>query len=132
MDFQKIDDLTQRLSETEPLGAEKRDALYKAFSRRVTESILRDGVNWGEAAGLHDIYERDPRQWDQDLYWQCDAVSAFFSHHLETGDIMPPHFPMRVAILLREAKEAEREKEFLAACCRHFGSGSWFGERLRN
>ena len=131
MSVQKVDDLTRRLNETEPLGARKRDALYKAFSQRVSETMLDNGVSWGQAAGLQHIYDEDSRQRDQDLSWQCDTVSTFFSHHLETGDIVPSHFPKRIAILLRKAEETEREREFLAAWYRHFGPDGWFGDRLR-
>lgn len=116
----------------------ERKQLYDAFSKRTFAQMADEGVSWGEAAGLGAIYtlaDGDGRKQlvshDQDLDWQCDTVDTFLSHHLSTGDVVPPHFPKRIAILLRKAGERERERAFLEAWCRHFGMMGWFGDRLR-
>ena len=64
---------------------------------------------------------------DKDLGWQIQTVESAFRDYLKTGDIPAPYYPLRVAILLRKAKENERERAFLAAWCRHFEAGSGIG-----
>lgn len=140
MNIQKVDGLIARLNETEPLSPQKRDQLYDAFYRKIFDRAVNTGKTWGEVSGAPAFYRLDDasrREFmkvkNQDLEWQCDTVDFFFSHHRKTGDIVPPHFPKRIAILLRKAKERDREKAFLEAWCRHFshdGRDDWFLERL--
>ena len=69
-----------------------------------------------------------------DLEWQCRTVGEYFTYHQRTGDIIPPHHPERIAILLCKAKELARERAWLAAWCRHFENDSmhgWAGKRRR-
>ena len=134
----RVDLLTQRLNETEPLSKAERKRLYAAFSRQVFSRMTDEGISWGEASGFGSLYVSDYEDFrgkikrtDQNLDWQCDTVGRFLSHHLETGDVVPPYFPRRIAILLSKAKEKERERAFLEAWCRHFGAAGWFGDRLR-
>ena len=61
---------------------------------------------------------------DQNLEWQCETVTAAFRRYQKTGEIPVPHYSMRIAVLLRKAKEFDRERRFLAAWCRHFPSGN--------
>ncbi len=129
--LEKIDKLTQLLNNNEPLSTEWRRELYSAFSRRVVGKMLDDGVSYGKASDAPEFYNQDYqafrghlRKTDQDLGWQCDSVRDAFSGYLKTGEIPAPYFPMRIAILLRKAKETEREKMFLTAWCRHFGTGN--------
>ena len=61
---------------------------------------------------------------DQDLIWQCRTVSKLFDAYQVSGDIPPPHYPMRIAILLKKASDPDRERRFLAAWCRHFPKGN--------
>lgn len=136
--LQKIDRLTQRFNETVPLTDAEQKRLYQTFSRQVSARMIDDGVSRGEAAGLSGFYKSDEGEFrkqlqdtNQDLGWQCDTVDNFLSHHLTTGDVVPPYFPRRIAILLRKAGERERERGFLEAYCRHFGTAGWFGDRLR-
>ena len=139
-DRRKVDGLIARLNETEPLSGEKQDVLHRAFMERTANEMLDSGVSFGEASGAPNWYRLGNgdyrafiKEKNQDLEWQCDTVDFFFSHHRKTGDIVPPHFPKRIAILLRKAKERDREKAFLEAWCRHFshdGRDDWFLERL--
>ena len=64
------------------------------------------------------------RNADQNLDWQCDTVAAGFERFKRPGRFRAPHYPMRIAILLRKARDSDREKQFLAAWCRHFPSGN--------
>ena len=135
--LQKVDRLTQRFNEEKPLTEAERKQLYAAFSRRILAQMADKGLSWGKATGLGALYtsnDGDGRKQllshDQDLGWQCDTVDTFLSHHLRTGDIVPPHFPQRIAILLRKSGERRRERAFLEGWCHHFGTMGWFGARL--
>ena len=56
--------------------------------------------------------------------WQCDTVAAGFERFQKTGEVPAPHYPMRIAILLRKARDFDRERQFLQVWCRHFPSGN--------
>ncbi|MDE0113804.1 MAG: hypothetical protein OXN84_16140 [Albidovulum sp.] len=75
---------------------------------------------------ISDIYSRNHaefkqslREVDQDLGIQCDFVRTFFSRHFQIGEIGVTYYVWRVFVLLRKAKELERELGFLRAVCRH-------------
>ena len=55
----------------------------------------------------------------QDLGIQCDFVQTFFSRHFQIGSVGITYYVWRVFVLLRKAKELERELRFLSAVCRH-------------
>ena len=92
------------------------------------ERVHRQFVDEGRSAfGTPTMYMQDRESFDvlikstgNDLRWQCQTVAAAFIRYLEIGEIPAPYFPMRVAIILRKAKEHARERAFLAAWCRHF------------
>ena len=62
-----------------------------------------------------------------DLPAQVKIVRETFAYWLKTGDIVPPHYPNRIAIILRKSKQADLERRFLAAWCRHFPEGNGVG-----
>lgn len=143
--LRNIDNLIQRLNNTEPLSDNKREKLHKLHFQQVFEKMVDEGVNYRVASGTPEFYNQDGQSFreyikntDQDIDWQCESVRNGFSRYLQIGETPPPYFPMRIAILLRKAKEKEREKSFLTAWCRHFGTinpnhGKYFklSERLR-
>lgn len=123
---EKVDRLILRLRTTEPMDEKKKKELYREFSRRTTNKMIDDGVTWGEASGAPTFYQLDEKPLrefmkvkNQDLDWQCDTVDQFLTYHRTTGDIIPPHFPGRIVILLRKAKDFEREQAFLEAWIPH-------------
>ena len=59
------------------------------------------------------------RETKQDLGFNCDFVRASFMRYLGIGEVVPPYFVWRIAVLLRKAKETRRELQFLRAWCRH-------------
>ena len=63
----------------------------------------------------------------QDLIYQCKTVMAYMKLHLIAGEPVPPYYAERVAILLRKAKEHEKEKQWLVAWCRHFAIDHGYG-----
>ena len=70
-------------------------------------------------ASDQDEFKQNLREVDQDLGIQCDFVRTFFSRHWQIGIIGITYYVWRVAVILRKAKELERELRFLRACCRH-------------
>ena len=106
---------------------------YDDIFRKMTDQ----GMDYQEASVQPELYSQDSesffsnlRSKDQNLEWQCDTVAASFRRYLEIGEVPAPYFPWRVAILLRKAKQHDREKRFLAAWCRHFpfGNGVKYGK----
>ena len=69
-------------------------------------------------------FRKFPKNADQNLGWHCDLVAHSFKQLKSIGLIPAPYSAMRIAILLRKAKEREREGRFLRAWCRHFHSGT--------
>ena len=110
---------------------EKQERIRRKAARAATNRMLDEGICYGEASGAPDFLNRDESSFrtfmktaDQDLGWQCDTVSDAFRRYLTTGEIPAPHHPMRIAVLLRKERDFDREKQFLAAWCRHFPSGN--------
>ena len=135
--LKKVDRLIALMDETKPLSQRERDRLSRKHRRRATQRMLDEEISYGQASGAPEFllqdrrsFDRLIRETDQDLGWQCDTVSEAFGRYIETGEVPAPHYPMRIAILLRKAKEAEREYDFLGAWCRHFptGPGATYGK----
>lgn len=90
--------------------------------------MMETGETYGQASGENaflSLPEPDflahLRSIDNNLDEQVAIVSRDFSQYLEVGAIPAPHYPWRIAIILRRAKLPEVERRFLAAWCRHFG-----------
>lgn len=126
----KADALTRLMADQRPLSEFERTELFEKWCESIPEDDEFETET--EPSLEHTIAsEREHRAFmqakDKDLGWQCDTVETAFRHYLETGDIPAPHYPLRVAILLRKAKERERERAFLAAWCRQFPAGTGVG-----
>jgi hypothetical protein len=132
---ERVDALIHLLAETEVIADEELEKLSKIAGQAALAKMLRDGVNYGHASGAQDFYNQDESAFrgflksvNQDLEWQCNTVEFSFERYCKQGETPAPYFAMRIAILLRKAKEFEREKNFLAAWCKHFnfsGSGTY-------
>lgn len=127
----QVDELTRLFAESDVMNNEERERLYRQFTRAATARMLDEGLGYGQASGApvflnqdQDSFRAYMKQVDQDLAWQCGTLTAAFNRYLKTGEIPAPHYPMRVAILVRKAKDFHREKQFLAAWCKHFPSGN--------
>jgi hypothetical protein len=127
----KVDQLIRLFADRPVMDRDERERRYREATRAATEKMLDEGLTYGQASGAPDFMSQDEesfrafmRQADQNLVWQCEAVTAAFERYLETGEIPAPHYPMRVAVLLRKARDFDREKQFLAAWCKHFPSGN--------
>ena len=106
----------------------------KELLRQAVRGMTGEGVTYGQATGAPSYFNQDHasfrsfiREVDHDLEWQCSTVSDAFRRYYEVGDIPAPHYPMRIAILLRKEKESELERLFLATWCRRFQNGVGVG-----
>ena len=130
-ELSKVDALVRVLDGTEPIGGHTRRRRWCKHLRRSVERMVDEGMSYGRASdGPEFLQEQDEatfrrfiRDTNQDMGWQCDTVDEAFARYVRTGEIPAPHYPLRIAILLRKAKEPERERRFLAAWCRHFETG---------
>ena len=127
----KLDALIELFDRANVLTDQQRERLWNKYWDDGWDRIVNERESYQDAFNVQDIYRQDEssfrsslKETNQDLAWQCDKVSGDFHKYLETGEMPPPYFPMRIAIILRKAKEHEREKRFLQAWCRHFGGVS--------
>ena len=127
----KVDDVIGLLENQEVVDAQEQQRLHRHSIRATTHRMLKEGISYGQASNGPDFLNQDESSFrafmktaDQDLGWQCDTTSDAFRRYLTSGEIPAPHYPMRVAVLLRKEKDFEREKRFLAAWCKHFPSGN--------
>ena len=135
----KVDDVIQLFNETPVMDQKRRKRLADKFTRTAVTKMLDEGITYGQASGAPKFFNQDKksfrafiRETDQDLDWQCDTVAAAFERFQETGEVPAPHYPMRINVLLRKAKDLDRERQFLSAWCRHFpsGNGATYGKLL--
>ena len=123
-----VDALTRLMNDAPVLTARERERLRDAFYADVERRYVDGDVPVREALETPAIYNQDHasfratlRETDNDLGWQCQFVTESFARFQRMAEVPAPHFPMRIAIILRKAREPERERAFLAAWCRHFG-----------
>lgn len=128
---QKVDDLIRLFVTTSVVDPSEAARRYHRTLSDAAAKMHDEGITYGHASGTPDFLNQDEgsfrtfmKKADQDLRWQCDTVSNAFERFLRIGEAPAPHYPMRAAILLRKARDFEREKQFLAAWCHHFPSGN--------
>jgi hypothetical protein len=128
---QKVDALIRLFRECAIIEPVEVAARRSRASAEILAKMLDEQLTHGEASDAPDFFNQSEvafraflKDVDNDLGWQCDTVSAAFERYLKIGEVPAPHFPMRVAVLLRKAKSFERERSFLAAWCKHFPSGN--------
>jgi hypothetical protein len=130
----RLDALTNFLKGEPRLTANQLEERWKAHSRMVTSRMLDNGETFGQASGAPSFlnlpegdFRNHIRSIDNDLSAQTDIVDTACRSYFDTGEVPAPYYPWRIAVILSKRKMKEREREFLAAWCRHFPSGS--GER---
>lgn len=126
-----VDALIKLFNDAPEMSERERNRKYRKHYDEIFRKMVDEGMDYQEASMQPELYNQDSESFfaklkskDQNLEWQCDTVAASFRRYLEIGQVPPPYFPMRVAILLRKVKQHDREKRFLAAWCRHFPSGN--------
>lgn len=135
----KLTMLVAFLIEARPLSRAELEKIWKANSNRTFSRMLETGKTYGQASGapafltyLEEDFRRHMRSIDNDLGAQVKIVEAACRSYFVTGEIPAPHYPWRIAIILRKAKQTEHERAFLAAWCRHFpeGNGVIYGKLI--
>lgn len=136
---EKVDQLIGLFTETPVQNAQVLRAREREAADQRIQRMLEEGVSYGQASGAPAFLNQNEEDFraflkdvDQNLVWQCQTVSEAFAAYLQSGDIPAPHYPMRVAVLLRKAKDHDRERRFLAAWCKHFpiGNGTTYAKLL--
>lgn len=114
----------------------------KARAERMTalHRVFDEGITWGEATGAHPIliqpeetFRAELRSINNNLVAQINVIEHYLPKWFSAGEFPPPYYAMRVAIILRKAKEHERERNFLATYLKNFRSrygGSRSDEQL--
>ena len=123
-----IDKLIQKFNDAPVLSRIEMERLYEEFRYKISERML-EGQSYMKASEIPDYFNQDEDSFrkhmkdvSQELQWQCKTVSEAFDAYQTRGVLPAPYYPMRIAILLRKAKDHDRERIFLAAHCRHFPS----------
>lgn len=126
-----VDALIKLFDDAPEMSERERNRKYRKHYDDIFRKVADEGMDYQEASMQPELYNQDSESFfaklkskDQNLEWQCDTVAASFRRYLEIGEVPAPYFPMRIAILLRKAKQHDREKRFLAAWCRHFPTGN--------
>ena len=126
-----VDELIQKFSDAPVMSDAEQDKLYQEFSKNSISRMLDDQQTYGEASDAPEFLNQDEESFrkfmktaDQDLQWQCETVATSFRKYRISGEVPAPHYPMRIAILLGKAKDTDRERQFLAAWCKHFPTGN--------
>lgn len=128
---ERVDSLIRLIADGPVITDEEQEQLNRAFRLTAAAKMINEGLTFGHASGAPDFLTQDEASFhkfmktvDQDLNWQCETVTAAFERYWQSGDVPAPHYPMRITILLRKAKDFDREKAFLGAWCKHFSSGN--------
>ena len=123
--LEKLDELIERMNAMPALTAKQAAARQK--TNRIDfieddEATIQRKLAELEADRSPSVLE-DPggiKQYDNDLAKQVEIVSEGLDGWKRSGMTPAPYYSYRIAVILSKQKEAEREKAFLAAWCRHF------------
>lgn len=114
----------------------------RAFRGATFERMLAaPGLTHGEATEApempsfwqpHDLdaFRESLRAIDNDLAEQLAIVRRGITHYFEHGEVPPPYYPYRIAVILRTEKQLDLEVTFLRAWLLHFkhGPGTRYAE----
>jgi len=127
-----LDDLIRHMMTAPVYSPKQLEALWeKDRTRRMAaiDRMFETGETYGVASGGPAFLNQPEEQFrqylkktDNDLGVQVKVVADAFAHYLITGETPAPYYPMRIAIILSKAKIKDKEREFLAAWCRHFNT----------
>jgi len=125
-DFDALNTLIDCMEQTPPLTPAAVAALSEK-QRKIVERMVETGETWNQASSGPSFLSLGEAEFrahmgaiDNELGEQVAIVSQFFTAYLNNGEIPPPYYPWRIAVILRRIKEPEIEKRFLAAWCLHF------------
>jgi hypothetical protein len=119
--------LIGRLNDADVLSNPEASSLYRAATDGLIPKMLA-GQTYGEAMqGLSILnqpeaeFRSELKSIDNDLNRQIEIVNESLDLWFGKGEIPPPYYPWRIAVILSKAKRKAEEQRFLTAWCRHFG-----------
>jgi hypothetical protein len=122
-----LDTLIDRLNASEILSREEARRRHKETFGAVFDRMTRTGETYGAASGSpsilnqgEDAFRQELRSINDKLGRQVEITHQFIDGWFERGDIVAPHWPWRITVILRKAKRFDLERKFLAAFTRHF------------
>ncbi|QXT41137.1 hypothetical protein [Gymnodinialimonas ceratoperidinii] len=123
--LQKLDALIERMNAMPALTVKQ--AVTRQKMNRIDfieddEATIQRKMAELEADRSSSVLE-DPggiKQYDNDLAKQVEIVNEGLDGWERSGMTPAPYYSYRIAVILSKQKEVEREKDFLAAWCRHF------------
>ncbi|WP_299478120.1 HIRAN domain-containing protein [uncultured Roseibium sp.] len=128
---EQVRSVIELMDSTPVMAPEKSQALSKAHFRKAWARMLETGETYGQAAGGLAFLNRSQdkvrghlRSIDNDLAAQAEIVEDTFRDYLKTGEVPPPYYAWRIAVILSKAKRKDLEREFLASWCKHFPKGN--------
>jgi hypothetical protein len=124
-DSKRVFDLIEKLDSTPVQTSKIARAKNKAFSDRAFATMLASGVTYGQAAGSMPWLNvpnapEELRKLDNDLTAQVSMTDHVIENWFQLGEPVAPHYPFRIAVILRKRKQADLEDDFLRSYGRHF------------
>lgn len=124
-----VDSLVALLDTSEVLSDAEIKRRHKAAFRAAFSRMTDGPMNYGQAMRFPVDFPADDQERreftrvkDQDLEWQVEITKRLFEMHLWKGEMPAPHYPTRIMVLMRKARDYDREQIFLTAWRRHFPS----------
>lgn len=120
------------LSERPPLSEARRKELYEPYAKKVFQGMFDTGMTYGEASGAPGValatrdeaeFRSHLRAIDNDLEAQVRIVSEGVEHHFKHGEVPPPYYAWRIAVILRKHNQYGLEADFLECFAKHFCNG---------
>ncbi|MGY4199047.1 hypothetical protein [Bradyrhizobium sp. USDA 4520] len=129
-DYDALRVLIDCMEKTPPLSHEELVGL-SANQRAVIARMRASGESWNQASSgppflslSEGEFRHHLKAIDNNLGEQTAIIADAFSKYLKMGEVPAPHYPWRIAIILRREKRLDLEKQFLAAWCGHFSGGN--------
>lgn len=119
--------LISRLDRADTLSSTEADKLYRSAFEDAFPKLL-EGQTYGEAMGGLSILNQTEGEFrselkaiDNDLGRQIAIVEEALNTWFSKGEIPPPYYAWRIAVILSKAKRKDEESNFLSSWCKHFG-----------
>ena len=129
--IERVKAVIEMMETTPVMDPKKAEVLWKTHLHKASARMLETGETYGQAAGgltflngPQEVVRDHLKSIDNDLGAQVGIVADTFQDYLKTGEVPPPHYPWRIAVILSKAKMKDLEREFLAAWCKHFPKGN--------
>lgn len=124
--------LIKFLDEQAPLSEAQRKELYEAYAKKIFQKMFDTGMTYGEVSGAPGTalstrneaeFRNHLRSIDNNLEAQVKIVSEGVEHYFKHGEMPPPYYAWRIAVILRKHKQYGLEADFLECFTKHFYNG---------